>query len=191
MHAEAGGIKSPAVRRMARPTAWKLALLAGFVTQLMLIVFVTAIGLRQLGMTTRNLNQVVDVHMRKQNHTKSMVTAARERTVILLMLPLTHDLFERDALQQQFNAWGQSFGAARQALLDLPLNDKEKALIALQGQLTGNAQPVQLQVIDLIDADFVTDANDLVRNQAIPMQNEVMTALSQLEGTSQTRLERI
>lgn len=132
---------------MARPTAWKLALLAGFITQLMLIVFVTAIGLRQLGMTTRNLNQVVDVHMRKQNHTKSMVTAARERTVILLMLPLTRNLFERDALLEQFNTWGRSFGTARQALLNLPLNDRETALIARQGQLTGEAQPIQLQAL--------------------------------------------
>jgi diguanylate cyclase (GGDEF)-like protein len=185
MRAEADDTKPPAVRRIARPTAWKLALLAGFITQLMLIVFVTAIGLRQLGVTTRNLNQVVDVHMRKQNYTKSMVIAARERTVILLMLPLVQDLSERDTLQQQFNDWGRSFGAARQALLNLPLNDKETVLIARQGQMTGEAQPIQLQVIDLINADFIADANDLVRNQAIPMQNEVMAALSQLEAETQ------
>ena len=80
-------MRMQAARRIARPTAWKLALLAGFVTQLLLIVFVTAIGLQQLGVTTRNLHQVVDVHMRKQNYTKRMVVAARERTVILLILP--------------------------------------------------------------------------------------------------------
>ncbi|MDA8256432.1 MAG: EAL domain-containing protein [Betaproteobacteria bacterium] len=171
--------------RIARPTAWKLALLAGFVTQLLLIVFVTAIGLQQLGVTTRNLNQVVDVHMRKQNHTKSMVIAARERTVILLMLPLIRDPFERDTLLQQFNEWGRLFGASRQALLAMPLNGKETALISRQGQLTGEAQPIQLQVIDLIYADFIAEANDLVRNQAIPMQNEVMAALSQLEAETQ------
>ena len=86
LHAEAGDIKPPSVKRISRPTAWKLILLAGFVTQLLLIVFVTTIGLQQLGVTTRNLNQVVDVHMHKQNLTRSMVIDARERTMSLLMM---------------------------------------------------------------------------------------------------------
>ena len=84
--------------RIARPSAWKLALLAGFVTQLLLLVFVTAIGLQQLEVTTNNLNQVVDVHMRKQTLTHTMMVSARERTLFLLMLSRTQDPIERDTL---------------------------------------------------------------------------------------------
>ncbi|MDP3421697.1 MAG: EAL domain-containing protein [Thiobacillus sp.] len=178
-------MRMQAARRIARPTAWKLALLAGFVTQLMLIVFVTAIGLQQLEVTTRNLQQVVDVHMRKQNYIKRMVVAARERTVILLILPQIRDPFERDAMLMKFNEQGADFVAARLALLGMPLSDTEAALISRQGQVTGDAQPVQLQVIDLINADFIDEATNLVLNQAIPMQNEVMSTLSQLEAETQ------
>jgi diguanylate cyclase (GGDEF)-like protein len=185
MLAEVDNIKNPAVRRIARPTAWKLALLAGFVIQLLLIVFVTTIGLQQLGVTTRNLNQVVDVHMRKQNYTKSMVIAARERTVILLMLPQVVDPFERDTLLLKFNEQGAEFASARLSLLALPLNSKEMALISRQGQLTSDAQPIQLQVIDLMRADFNKEATDLVLKQAIPIQNVVMATLSQLEAETQ------
>ncbi|MDP3584557.1 MAG: EAL domain-containing protein [Thiobacillus sp.] len=178
-------MRMQAARRIARPTAWKLALLAGFVTQLMLIVFVTAIGLQQLEVTTRNLQQVVDVHMRKQNYIKRMVVAARERTVILLILPQIRDPFERDAMLMKFNEQGADFVAARLALLGMPLSDTEAALISRQGQVTGAAQPVQLRVIDLINADFIDEATNLVLNQAIPMQNEVMSTLSQLEAETQ------
>ncbi|MDO9635712.1 MAG: diguanylate cyclase, partial [Thiobacillus sp.] len=179
-------LRMQAARRIARPTAWKLALLVGFVTQLLLIVFVTAIGLQQLGVTTRNLHQVVDVHMRKQNYTKRMVVAARERTVILLILPQIRDPLERDSLLQKFREQGTDFGVARLALLAMPLSAKEAELVSRQGQLTAAAQPIQLQVIDLMNADFIKDATELVLHTAIPMQNEVMSVLSQLENETQS-----
>lgn len=173
------------MRRVARPTAWKLALLAGFVMQLLLIGFVTAIGLRQLEVTTRNLNQVVDVHMRKQNLTKNMIIAARERSMIMLMLTQIDDPFERDELLMQFNERGSGFATARAALLNQPLNERERALIEEQGRLTRLAQPIQDRAIDLINADLTQDASDLVLEKAIPAQDDVMTVLSQLETEAQ------
>ena len=173
------------MRGIGRPSAWKLALLAGFITQLLLILFVTAIGLKQLAATTDNLDQVVDVHMRKQNLTKSMVIAARERTMIMLMLPRIDDPFDRDALLMQFNLNGSRFVIARDAFRNLPLNPREQELVALQALKTRFAQPIQDQVIDLFSANFSKDAVDLVLNQAIPAQNDVMAVLSQLDAETQ------
>jgi diguanylate cyclase (GGDEF)-like protein len=185
MHAESGDIKPPSSRRIARTTAWKIALLAGFITQLLLILFVTAIGLQQLGVTTRNLNKTVDVHMRNQDLTKIMGISARERTVILLMLTKIEDPFERDELVMQFNVHGSRFANARRALLEQPLNETERQLIELQGKLTGISLPVQEEVIDLISADLINEAAYLVVKHAIPAQNDVMTALSQLDAETQ------
>ncbi|MHB1052621.1 MAG: putative bifunctional diguanylate cyclase/phosphodiesterase [Thiobacillus sp.] len=173
------------MRRLVRPSAWKIALLAGFVTQLLLLIFVTAIGLRQLEIATDRLNQVVDVHMRKQTLTKTMVVSARERTIFILMLSKIPDPVERDNLLNQFSVNGSAFGMARQALLNMPLSTREQELLALQGQLTGAAQPIQLQVIDLINADFTAAAEDLILTQAIPKQNQVIAALSQLDAEAQ------
>jgi len=173
------------MKGIGRLSAWKFALLAGFVTQLLLILFVTAIGLKQLAATTDNLDQVVDVHMRKQNLTKSMVIAARERTMIMLMLPRIDDPFELDALLMQFNLNGSKFVMARDALRKLPLNAREQELVALQAQRIRVAQPIQDQVIDLFSANFSQDAVDLVLNQAIPAQDAVMAVLSQLDAETQ------
>jgi len=182
MQAEARMIMNPSVKRIARPTAWKLALLAGFVTQLLLIVFVTVIGLQQLGVTTDNLNKVVDVHMRNQELTKTMVTAARERTLTMLMLTQVNDPFDQDALMLQFNNQGGRFATARLALLEQPLNARERELIVEQGRLTGLALPIQNEVIDLIVAGRSAEAGERVVTQAIPIQNQVMVSLSQLDA---------
>jgi len=185
MRAEAGVVRNPSVRRISRPTAWKLALLAGFVTQLLLIVFVTAIGLQQLGVTTRNLNQVVDVHMRKQNLTRSMVIDARERTMSLLMMAQIEDPFDRDELLMQYHRHGGAFVATRQALLALPLSDSERQLIEQQGELTRQAVPIQNQVIDLLSVDRTRDAAQLVLYEAYPAQNRVLDTLALLDAETQ------
>ena len=181
----AGHIQKLAMSRIARPSAWNLALLAGFVTQLLLLVFVTAIGLQQLEVATDNLNQVVDVHMRKQILTKTMAVSARERTIFILMLSKIQDPVERDKLLIQFSKNGSAFGMARQELRSLPLSIREQQLLALQGRLTSVSQPIQLQVIDLINADFTEDAEGLILTQAIPMQNQVVSTLSQLDAEAQ------
>ena len=185
MHADTGNIKNTAIKRIARPKAWKLALLAGFIMQLLLILFVTAIGLQQLRVAADNLNTVIDVHMRKQNLTKTMEITARQRTIIMLMLPKIDGPFERDELVMQFHQKGSEFVTARLALLGMPLNDRERKLLALQRQLITHAQPLQQQVIDLIGADSNQAAMDLVLRKTIPAQNNVMAVLSQLDAETQ------
>jgi len=108
-------------RHSVLPTAWRRVLLAGFVVQLLLILFVTAIGLQQLQTAAHNLDTVVDIHMRKLSLTKTMMTAARERTLCMFRMSINHDPFERDRLFMEFNDYGATFVGARLALLGLPL----------------------------------------------------------------------
>src|SRR3569623_346873 len=131
----------PAARQSVLPAAWRRVLLAGFIVQLLLILFVTTIGLQQLRVTANNLGTVVDVHMRKLSLTKTMMTAARERTLCIFRLSMSHDPFERDQLFVQFNKHGAEFADARMALLSMPLSPREHELIDLQGRLTSIARP--------------------------------------------------
>lgn len=174
------------MRSINRLSAFRLALLVGFGTQLLLIVFVTAIGLRQLGVTTHNLNLVVDVHMRKQNLTKTMVVAVRERTMLILLLSKTRTSLERIRLVDQFHKNGAEFGNARLEFKALPLSNRERELLELQGQMTDIAQPIQLQVLDLIDAGFTEEAKNLLVKKGIPAQNNVISAISHLDAETQS-----
>jgi diguanylate cyclase (GGDEF)-like protein len=172
-------------RRDAHPAAWRRLLLAGFATQLLLILFVTAIGLQQLRMTASNLGTVVDVHMRKLSLTKTMMTAARERTLSMFRLARSSDPFERDELFMQFNRLGAEFARARMELLSMPLGQRERELIALQGKLTGVARPIQSQVVEMLRNDFAWKAEEAVLVDAIPAQNDVLAVLSQLDTETQ------
>ncbi len=172
-------------RGKASPTAWKCMLFAGFVIQLLLILFVTAIGLQQLRMTANNLSTVVDVHMQKLSLTKTMMIAARERTVSMFRLAQSTDPFERDQMFMQFNASGAEFARARTTLLDMPLSDRERELIALQGQQTGIAMPLQAQIVDMLHNDLSHEAEKQALINAIPAQNNVLAALVELDAETQ------
>lgn len=160
-------------------------LLAGFIVQLLLILFVTTIGLQQLRVTANNLGTVVDVHMRKLSLTKTMMTAARERTLCMYRLSMSHDPFERDQLFVQFNQHGAEFANAREALLNMPLSPREHELIDLQGHLTSIARPIQNRVVDALSSDSDKKAEERVLSSAIPAQNNVLNVLSLLDTETQ------
>ena len=167
------------------PATWRRVLLAGFIVQLLLILFVTAIGLQQLRVTANNLGTVVDVHMRKLSLTKTMMSAARERTLCMFRLSMSHDPFERDRLFLQFNQHGAEFADARMALLNMPLSPREHELIDLQGHLTGIARPMQNRAVNALSGDFDQKAEEQVLNGAIPAQNNVLSVLSLLDTETQ------
>lgn len=182
MHATPDATLAKAARRPVSPTAWRRTLLVGFVIQLLLIVFVTAIGLQQLRITADNLSTVVDVHMKKLSLTKTMMIAARERTISMFRLAQSSDPFARDEMFMQFNSSGSKFAQARVALLSMHLSGRERELIALQGRQTGIAMPLQAQIVEMYRNDFNREADEKVLASAIPAQNNVLAVLVQLDA---------
>jgi diguanylate cyclase (GGDEF)-like protein len=178
--------KSPvrAMRRLYVGPAWKFALLAGFVIQLLLILFVTSIGIGQLGVSKESINHIVDIHMRKQALTKVMVSSARERTVNLFRMVESEDPFVRDELYLQFNQNAADFVNARTELLSLPLSSREAELLKQQGKLTALAQPIQSRVVELASMESA-ESEGLLLSEAIPAQNRVLEVLSQLDAETQ------
>jgi diguanylate cyclase (GGDEF)-like protein len=168
-----------------QPMAWKYALLAGFAVQVLLVLFVTLIGLRQLDLATYNLESIVDVQMRKQNFAKAMALTARQRTLLIFMMSKTDDPFELDALLMQFRQMGSEFVAARQGLMAMPLNDRETKLLERQRQLIIEAQPIQEHIVDLIMEGRDRNVIDLVLSEAIPAQNAVQAIVTQLDAETQ------
>jgi len=154
---------------------------AGFVAQLVLIFFVTSLGLGGLESTDARLRNLVQKHMVSLELSKTMQVAVRERTVSLAHIAHLSDPFEQDEELQRYWHQAELFNDARHRLLNLSLTDRERALLDDQWQLSLRAVPLQREVIDLSRAGHPREAQRILSMQTIPAQDEVMRALLQLD----------
>ncbi len=163
---------------------WKLSLVAGFVVQLLLILFVTLIGLKQLDSTEQRMQSVTEESMHKLQLSKTMGFIARERTLNLFMLMHTVDPFERDTIYMNFAQLANKFVTVRSELLHLPLTGTERKLLEEQRQLSRIAVPYQEEAIALAIAGDMAGASDILINWAIPAQNAVLETLVELDSAT-------
>lgn len=173
-------------RRRRPGSAWPWPLVAGFIAQLLLIFFVTGVGLRELAATDVRLRTLVDQHMTRLRLTHTMQVAVRERTVSLARMVTLPDMFAQDEEQQLLSRQAEYFITARRQLLAMPLTRQERALLDRQWQLIRQAIPLQNQVIDLSLAGHQHQAQQVLARETIPAQDAVMRTLTQLDDLIRT-----
>ncbi len=141
------------------------------------IVGVAIVGMRQIQSTGE---QIVQDRIEKIRLVQDMGVAARERTVLLQHMFIINDPFERDRLSLEYNTYGSRFVRARIALLAKELSDDEKNILERQGRISGVAVPYQNQIVDLIAANDLDAARVILADKAMPLQDQVLAALSDL-----------
>ena len=152
----------------------------GFSVILVLMVFLTAIGIIYLEASQRRLEGIVGDHLAKITLANRMYAAARERTVSLQRMLLLTDPFERDDQWTRYGNYAGEFTEAREKLLAMGLTAEEHGLLQRQGQLTGIAVPMQDQVLGLIREGKTAQAQQLLVRGAIPAQDRVLQQLKVL-----------
>ena len=180
-----GSVSGRLLLRPGHSPAWQSALLAGFIVQLLLILFVTGIGLEQLRVTTDALKSVVNVHMRKQYLAKTLLTSSRERAVNLFRMVESKDPFELDEMRMRFNGNASDFLGARGELMGMPLSDRERELLELQRRHSRVSVPLQFKVLELLDAGQPRKAEALLLREVLPVQDKALEALTLLERETQ------
>lgn len=135
------------------------------------------LGLRQIQSTGE---LIVKDRIEKIRLVQTMSVAARERTVLLQRMLMVDDPFERDQLSLDYNIHGSRFANARLALLEKDLSPEEKEILDRQGRISGTAVPTQNRIVELMAVDDMGPARELLTKQAIPLQDQVLAALSEL-----------
>ena len=153
---------------------------AGFALTILLMVSLITFGLSRLNAISDTVNGIVNTELVAIESIYVMHSAARERSLVLNDITNTSDPFERDEMTQRFTELAGTFGEARQRLLNLPLSDKEKALLEKQRQFTNAAIPLQSQVIELVQAGKLDAAQRQFALNAVPAQNRVIAVLKEL-----------
>lgn len=156
-------------------------LIAGFGALLILMIAIIWVSISSMKTHQAQLDQVVSDHMTKVGLSLTMRTDARGRTLSLMRLLLITDPFEWDQEMMRFRGHAAHFIDARNRLLDMVLSPEEKALLALQGQRTQKAVPIQQEIISLIEKEQYERAGRILRDQAIPAQNDVIEIVDRFD----------
>jgi len=109
---------------------------------LILMGFITVLGLLGMEEIQGRTEVIVSDHMEKMGHVVQMRAAARERTVLLQRMILLDDPFQRDEEFMRFNSQGAIFVQSRLKLLKHSLSETEDQLLKKQGEVSGVAVPL-------------------------------------------------
>lgn len=153
---------------------------AGFALTILLMISLITFGLSRLNLISDTVDGIVNTELAAIESIYTMHSAARERSLVLNDITNTSDPFERDEMAQRFTELAGTFGEARRRLLNLPLSDKEKALLEKQRQFTNTAIPLQSHVIELVQAGKIDAAQRQLALNAVPAQNRVIAILKDL-----------
>lgn len=164
---------------VTRPGNRPAGLVLGFASMLVLMGFISLVGSLGMQETQRRAESIVNERMAKMQLAISMRAAARERTVLMQRMLLLDDPFARDDIYMRFNGLRAIFLKSRTDVLLGPLEPYEKELLNQQGAVTTIAEPIQEQIVDLVNREDFAEAKSQLIEQAIPLQEQVLSYLTE------------
>jgi diguanylate cyclase (GGDEF)-like protein len=142
-------------------------------------------SLLQLQMQGEQMRTVVENHNRKIDLITQTQVASHIRTDSLFRMALTDDPFERDAHFMEFNHAGFLVGSGRNALRLMGFSAAERHSFDIQTRQINDIQAVQEHVIDLLNAGRSADANRVLLQEAIPIQEAFNQQLADMRNLYQ------
>jgi len=158
----------------------KLLVTLGFAFILVLMVALTLIGLTRMAEINQHMDAIVNEQNVKIDLISTMRHAARERTILLHRIAVMTDPFERDEELQKFSAAASEFIQARIRLTAMHLNPTEKRTLEHSLEIARDSSDSQQQVVDLLLRDRPQEANQMLLQMTVPLQNHVLAKLSEL-----------
>ncbi len=128
-----------------------------------------------------------DWRLEKSLLVNRMVNAGNRRGLALLRLQSSADLFERDELLMEIYALGGEFAAAREAMVALPLDERELELLNDQSRLVGVLLPMINQVMAQLSEGEMEKGRDLLLHEILPLQGKMLNSLSLLGSYQQSQ----
>jgi diguanylate cyclase (GGDEF)-like protein/PAS domain S-box-containing protein len=156
-----------------------------------MMVAVILLGVTRQAAITQELNLVAHEHHAHSQLANEMYRLARERTLLLQKITVEEDLFAQDELVQSYDDLGHRFMEARRRLLSQQqVAPREQALLSGLLQTTGRTAAVQQNVIDLALKGRRSQAQRLLLEQAVPLQDKVVDQLMALVEYSNAQTKK-
>lgn len=163
-----------------KPIHTKPLLVSAFTSLLVIMLLLIMISLYGMQSINFHLDKIANQSIKKVQLTSEMLHAARERSILLHRMVLIDDPFDRDELSIEVNKFGARFADARIKLINMPLTEEEKLILAAQGRMTNIAVPLQRNVNELLINDDLENAKTALIEEAMPAQDNVLNELTNL-----------
>jgi signal transduction histidine kinase/DNA-binding response OmpR family regulator len=160
----------------------KLILVSGFAFVILIMTALTITWAIHVFESKENIKVIFG----EQKQSRLLVTmrdAARQRAIYLHRMTMMKDIFDRDEEYMKFNDAASEFVVARDELLSMEKEASQEVLIWNKARPhIINGQSAQLETAELILQDRVNEANELLLEKVIPIQNKVNDTLSAMFG---------
>lgn len=151
----------------------------GFLTVILILIAITALGLTRIYHLTAGLNNIVKERDEQVMHMHSMRHAALERSILLQSMMITHDPFTFDDYVIEMSLQAGAYFQAQQELLQHKLSDSERALLDQQHAMTMSTGSTQNHIIELLNAQQPEEAARQLHDLALPGQHKAMAMMDQ------------
>ncbi|MFQ5643396.1 MAG: EAL domain-containing protein [Thiogranum sp.] len=167
----------------------KYVIVGGFSAVMVLMLAVILIGYMQMTQTMRDSERLVNRQAQKTHHVMMMYSSVRERSVGLLRMAMADDPFERDREYLRLNELATQYVINRDALSRLLESPQEREFFQKLRVLAEASAPLQGQVIELLQEDRNEEASALLRDKAIPRQEEMLSFLNNMLGNQELEVK--
>ncbi|MEO6146996.1 MAG: EAL domain-containing protein [Sulfuriferula sp.] len=158
----------------------KYAIVIGFGLVLLLMVTITVIGLVRMHSINLQMEAIVRDRETKSELVTQLRSLSRERAVTIYSMLLMKDPFQLDDAVQHFGRLAGEFIRNRDELLQLNLNPVERATLLASQHKTQVSTQLMGNVVELIQAGKLAQAQEILQTQAIPAQQQVFSLFNQL-----------
>lgn len=149
-------------------------LTVGFGLILLLLLFITATGLKNMSMVNERMSDVVSVRNVKVDLVANMRNIARERSLALYHMVMSRDLFVTDNEKIKMSLLAGNFIQARERLFQIGLEPEERQLLDTALELAYSSTRIQRQVIALLEQEQYDEATSLLVEMSLPAQNRLL-----------------
>lgn len=141
---------------------------------------VMALVLHQTSNTNATISNLVKISNAKIEYAHTMRDAIRQRQISLIYMLAINDPFERDEELMRFSEYTLPYRMAREALFQLPMDSREKAIHERLTMQTRVAQPLNQRASELLNLDTPEEEIRAAIEEAQASQQELFLILNEL-----------
>ena len=156
------------------------SIIVGFSLILILLVGMGVLGINYMNSMQNQLDNIVRIHNFRSESFNILRNIARERSLILYQMNLKRDVFFTDEAKERMSNLAGEFIGIREKLREVESGKSaELTLEKILPEVTYSTS-IQSEIIKLLEQERYEEANTLLTEKSIPVQDELLAKYDQL-----------